>query len=201
MIITIGREFGSGGRELGKRLADELGIPCYDKEIITEVANIQGISDDHVEHITQSDIRRVYTGTIGRTLATPIYYTDSAIQVFASQHKVIRRLAEQGDCVVVGRCADYILQDMKPLNIFVYADKASKIARCRSRSTVEESDRELARQMQRIDRNRASNYKLLTGHAWGKKDGYHLCINTSGVEIKQLVPALREYVKAWFERE
>ncbi len=87
-IITIGREFGSGGRELGKRLADLLGIPCYDKEIISEVAKIHDISPEQVEHITTSDIRRVYPTTIGGRFGTPIYYNHSAIRVLGAQQRL-----------------------------------------------------------------------------------------------------------------
>ncbi len=197
-IITIGREFGSGGRELGKRLADALGVPCYDKEIINEVAKLQDISPEHVEHITTADIRQVYPITIGRTLLTPIYYNNNAIQVLASQQDVIKKLAAQGDCVIVGRSADIVLADMNPLNIFVYADKASKLQRCLDRAQEGESEKEILKQMQKIDKDRASNRRMMMEGEWGKKETYHLCVNTSGMEIKALVPGLAEYAKNWF---
>ncbi len=197
-IITVGREFGSGGREFGKRLADALGIPCYDKEIISEVAKLKGISTEHVEHIAQSDISRIYAGTIGRTFSTPIYYNSMAFEVMASQQEVIKSLAEGGDCVIVGRQADIILKDMNPLNIFVYADKASKLRRCMERASEGETEKEILKQMQNVDKSRARNRRLMCDGEWGKREQYHLCINTSGIEIKALVPALAEYAKAWF---
>ncbi len=196
MIITIGREFGSGGRELGKRLADELGVPCYDKEIINEVARLQGISPEHVERIAQADIRRVYPVTIGRTFSAPIYYNDNAIRVLSTQQDVIKKLAAQGDCVIVGRSADVVLEDMKCFNIFVYASKESKLKRCLERSTEGETEKEILKQMARIDKDRAANRRLISDNDWGKKESYHLCINTSDVEIKTIVPALAAYIKS-----
>lgn len=198
-IITIGREFGSGGRELGKRLADALGIPCYDKEIITEVAKQKGITPEYVEHISQSDIRNIYTGTIGRTVYTSGYYDKTIIDVIISQQKVIKKLAMMGDCVIVGRQADDILKDLKPLNIFIYADTPSKLARCMARAEKGETEKELLKQMKKIDKRRASNRRIMCDTAWGKRENYHLCINTSNREIKDLVPSLAEYVKAWFK--
>ncbi len=198
-IITIGREFGSGGRELGKRLADALGVPCYDKEIIDEVAKFQGITPDHVEHITQTDIRRIYAGTIGRTMMSPVYYNSAAIEIMVAQQDVIKKLASQGDCVIVGRQADIILAGMKPLNLFVYADKESKLKRCLERAHEGETERSIGKQMKKIDRDRASNRRIMTESEWGKRESYHLCINTSGVEIKDIAPALAEYAKAWFK--
>lgn len=92
-IITISREFGSGGRELGKRLAEALGIPCYDKQIITEVAKLQGVSEERVQRISQAEIRQVYPRTIGRSFMMPVYHNHQAVQFLVSQHEVIRKLA------------------------------------------------------------------------------------------------------------
>ncbi len=199
MIITIGREFGSGGRELGKRLADYLGIPCYDKEIINEVAKLHNISPERVDKITQSDIMTVYPGTIGRTFASQIYFNDSAIKVMSSQYEIIKRLASEGDAVFVGRNADVVLKDFKTFDIFVYADKASKIKRCLERAQNGESEKEIGKAMKQIDKDRASNRRMVTDEDWGKKESYDLCVDTSGKEIKKLVPAIAEYIKAWYE--
>ncbi len=197
-IITIGREFGSGGRELGKRLADLLGVPCYDKEIIAEVAKMQDISPEQVEHITTSEIHRVYPTTIGGTLGAPLYCHHNAIHVLGAQQNVIRKLADQGDCVIVGRQADVILKDYKPLNIFVYADRQSKLKRCMERAASGESEREILKRMKKIDRARASNRRIISDQAWGRKEAYHICVNTSNIEIKDLASVLAEYVRAWF---
>lgn len=198
-IITIGREFGSGGRELGKRLADALGVPCYDKEVINEVANLHNISPEYVERITEADISVVYAATIGHTFTAPIFYNNSAIQVIASHQEVVKKLAMQGDCVFVGRCADVILKDFNPLNIFVYADKESKLKRCAERAAEGETEKDILKHMQRIDRDRIANRRITTDTEWGKKETYHLCINTSGIEVKQLVPCLAQYARVWFD--
>ncbi len=198
-IITIGREFGSGGREIGKRLADALGVPCYDKEIIHEVAILHGLSPEYVDNISMKDIQFVYPSTIGRTFGATAYYNNSAITALASQQEVIKKLASQGDCVFVGRGADAVLEAFNPLNIFVYADKDAKLKRCMERATDGETEKEILKQMQRIDKSRAGVRNLLTDKAWGKKETYHLCVNTTGVEIKALVPGLVEYAKSWFE--
>ncbi len=200
-IITIGREFGSGGRELGKRLADELGIPCYDKEILIEVSNQYGLSPEHIESLTQSNISRIYPTTIGRTLLSPVYYNQEAIQAIASEELVIKKLALRGDCVFVGRSADIILEEFNPFNIFVYANKESKFKRCLERSTIEQNEKELLKSMKKIDYDRASNRKFLTDSEWGNKKSYHLCINTSNIEIKDIIPMLADYTKKWFESQ
>lgn len=101
-------------------------------------------------------------------------------------------MAEKSDCVIVGRCADYILQDNKPYRIFVYADLDSKVMRCRKKAADGErlTDQELKRQIASIDRNRAAYYRDYTGLQWGDKKNYNLCINTTDIVIKEIVPAL-----------
>lgn len=200
MIITVGRQFGSGGRELGKRLADALGIPCYDKEIINEVAKLQGVTPEHVNHIGDSDIRAVYASTIGHTLTVPLYYDNSPLMILAERDSVIKRLASLGDCVIVGRNADVVLKDMHPLNLFVYADTESKLRRCMERAQEGETEKSILKQMKKIDKHRAANRRMATDSEWGQPESYHLCINTSGHEIKTLVPALAQYARQWFSK-
>lgn len=122
-IITISRQFGSGGRELGKRLADSLGIPCYDHEIIDMVAENHGFDKNHVAHISEKDIRVFYPTTIAHRLVAPHPITQQSISITVAEHELIKELANEGNCVIVGRCADIILRDMNPMNIFVYADR------------------------------------------------------------------------------
>ncbi len=198
-IITIGREFGSGGRELGKRLADALGVPCYDKEVIAEVAKLRGIDPSQIDEIAEVEIRRVYPFTVSRTLLTPIYFHDYEIDHWSAQEEVIKKLAAQGDCVIVGRFADMILEELNPLNIFVCADRESKLKRCLERANEGETEKSIKKKMKKIDRARARSYKTYSGRKWGNAKGYHLCINTTGAEIKSLVPALADYARAWFE--
>lgn len=199
-IITISREFGSGGRELGKRLADALGIPCYDHEIIDMVAEKHGFDKNHVAHISEKDIRVFYPTTIAHRLVVPHPITQQSISITLAEHELIKELANEGDCVIVGRCADIILRDMNPMNIFVYADRQSKLKRCKNRAEENEhfAEKEILRKMKQIDKERAAYRSLFTEEDWGRKESYHLCINTSDKEIKALIPAVTEYVRLWF---
>lgn len=199
-IITISREFGSGGRELGKRLADALGVPCYDHEIIDMVAEQHGFNKDYVAHVSEKDIRLFYPKTIAHRFMLHGSAMNQTVQVISAQHSLIKELAGQGDCVIVGRCADVILQDMNPMNIFVYADCQSKLQRCKSRAKENEhfSDKEMIKKMKEIDKERAAYRELFCEDEWGRKESYHLCINTSDREIKTLLPAVAEYVRLWF---
>lgn len=203
-IITISREFGSGGRELGKRLSDALNVPCYDDEIIELIAERQGLAKEYVARMSERDMRNLYPSTIGRRFTGFPFHaqaiTQQIIQITAEQHNVIRELAGKGNCVVVGRCADVILHTLNPLNLFVYASQESKLARCKSRATEDEhyTDREIVQMMRRIDKERAAYREVIADSEWGHKETYHLCINTSDKEIKKLIPGLTAYVKCWF---
>ena len=199
-IITISREFGSGGRELGKRLADSLGIPCYDHEIIDMVAENHGFDKNHVAHISEKDISVFYPTTIAHRLVAPHPITQQSISITVAEHELIKELANEGNCVIVGRCADIILRDMNPMNIFVYADRQSKLKRCENRAEENEhfTEKEILGKMKQIDKERAAYRSLFTEEDWGRKESYHLCINTSDKEIKALIPAVAEYVRLWF---
>ena len=201
-IMTISREFGSGGRELGKRLADELGIPCYDNEIIEMIAKENGFDERYVANVSEKSIEAAYPMTIGHRFAMPpVQIFDQSIRVAAAQRQIIENFAKQGDCVIVGRCADVILEEMNPLNLFVYADMASRLQRCKDRAPADEhlSDNELSRMIRQIDKQRAQHHQMYSDTKWGSREGYHLCVNTSGKEIKTLIPALAQFAKAWFE--
>ena len=202
-IITISREFGSGGRELGKRLADALGIPCYDQQIIEMIAQKKKLDEDYVAHVSEKDIRILYPSTIGKHIIAPNYMNHPSVQIVAEQKKLIEELAKQGDCVIVGRCADLILKSYQPLKIFVYADQETKISRCLDRADKKEtlSSEQLIRKMKEIDKNRTSYRAMFTDKRWGSKESYHLCINTSGKEIKKLIPGVVSYVNTWFDVE
>ena len=111
-IITINRQFGSGGRELGKRLAEMLGIAYYDSEIITEIATRSGLATEYVNNIVEKKPIVYYPITIGRSFMTqPLQRVDFQSKIFGEQHALITELAEKSDCVIIGRCADYILRD------------------------------------------------------------------------------------------
>lgn len=204
MIITISREFGSGGRELGKRLSDALSIPCYDKEIIALIAKENGFDENYVAHISEKKIQAAYPLTIGHQFTTVMnHVTEQAVKIAAEQHKIIEQFAAQGSCIIVGRCADVILEAYSPFNIFVYASKEAKLLRCKEYAPADEklTNTEFERKMREIDKNRVAYRKFLTDTKWGEKENYHLCINTTGMEIKQIVPHIAAYIGEWFKKE
>lgn len=200
MIITIGREFGSGGREVGKRLADELGIAYYDKEIITEIAKSSKLNEKYVENVIDNGLPGGFYFTFGQTLASATAITQSAmISVLTEQRKVICKLAET-DCVIVGRSADVILEDKKPFRLFVYADEEHKLARCRQRAKDGENytDKQLLKKMRKIDNGRRKFHSVLSSIKWGDKRGYDLMLNTGTADIKKLVPLVAGYIKNYY---
>jgi cytidylate kinase len=117
------------------------------------------------------------------------------------QSEVLHEIAEKGDCVIVGRAADAILDEYHPFKIFIFADMDSKVKRCQERAEEGEnmSDKEMIRHIKKVDKSRASNHDLFAPYKWGSREGFDLCINTSNVEIKTIVPAIGEYANAWFE--
>lgn len=201
-IITISREFGSGGREIGKRIADLLGYSYYDREIIAAIAQKHDFDENYVERVLEGGIPFTMPITYGRTFS----YTDAtgqqAIQLLSSQCKLLREFAEKGNCVIVGRSANIILEEFKPLNIFVYADMESKIKRCRNRAPEGENLKynELKRKIKQIDAGRARHQRFLTDKKWGDKEGYHLCINTSDTNIKAISPVIADFARGYFEK-
>ena len=191
-IITIGREFGSGGRELGRRLSEELGFAYYDQEIISEIAQRTEMSEQYVQSIVEHQPLFSFPIHIGRSFypaPTPVF--DQSMSVYQEQARIITEMAQKSDCVIVGRCGDYILKEYEP-RMFVYADMESKMKRCRQKASEEEkmSDKELKQHILGIDKKRAKYYEFYTGHKWGDKLNFDLCINTSRTVIKEIVPAV-----------
>lgn len=198
-IITISRQFSSGGRELAKRMADILGFDYYDKEIISEIAKNTSLDENFVE----SSLSKGYK-------AVPLHFARSFSFTFAStgksqllveEKKVIDAIAKNGrDFIIVGRNADLLLKEHSPLNIFVCADLESKIQRCIDKALIGETPtrKEIEKHIKRIDRERASTRALLTEAKWGECSNYHLTINTSGWEIKELTPIISTLASLYF---
>ncbi len=200
-IITVSREFSSGGREVGKRLADALGFEYYDREILEQVAKESQLDESYVENMLSGNFAVSLPVTFGRTFIYTDVIQQNMTNLLVAEQKIIRSLAESDkDMVIVGRSADVILEDYKPLNLFVYADMQSKLERCRERAPEDESltDKELIRKIKQIDTGRKRQRKIITDRAWGEKENYHLCINTTGMNIKAFVPSLAEFVKSYF---
>lgn len=200
-IITISREFGSGGRELGKRMADMLGCAYYDREIIASIAKEDKLNEGYVENMLEGPLTITYPITISCTLSYPAYAQQNEINILISQQRVMKNLAARGDCVVMGQGADSILKEYQPMKLFVYADMESKIKRCQERRPKKEhlTDKEMLREIGKVDANRARRYELLTLSEWGNRENYHLCVSTAGIPIKALAPEMAKYAQFWFE--
>ena len=198
-IITISREFGSGGRELGKRLADELGYGYYDREIEASIAARMDLDADYVVQALEKKLLLDIPLHFGRTLANS-YGMKQQVDILVEKQKVLKEIAKAGPCVIVGRAADLILEEYQPFKVFVYADMEYKIKRCQSYGEVGEnlSRREMEKEIRKVDSGRAQYRRLFFDSAWDNKSQYHLCINTTGMEIKQMVPALAAYSLCWF---
>lgn len=200
-IITVSREFGSGGREVGKRLADELGYAYYDREILEEIAKETNMSEWYVENVLEKGVPRSTVLHFGRSFSYYSPVTQQAINLLVAERNVIKVLAAKGDCVIVGRGANTVLTEEHSFNIFVYADMESKVARCRARAPQDEklTEKELEKKIKQVDAARAKSLEMVSDFKWGDKRGYHLCVNTSGMSIKHMIPALAAYAKQWLE--
>ena len=195
-IITIGREFGSGGREFGRKLAELLQFPYYDREIISEIAKRTSLSEKYIQNIAEHKPVIPFPIHTGRTFWAVV--PDYGQSVQSEQHNIIREAASKSDCVIVGRGADYILRELSPFKIFVYSCIESKIKRCRENQSRdyeqgngELSDKELAKKIEQINKTRADYYEFYTGQKWGDKANYDLCINTSSIEPEKLAEAVK----------
>lgn len=202
-IITISREFGSGGREIGKRLADILGYDYYDKEIITSIARNKEMDENYVQQTLENQGWRNIALNF-RSSFTGMEMNSIQIELLVEQKHVIEQIAAMGkDCIIVGRNADMLLDEYKPFKIFICAHMESKIDRCLERASENEklSSREMERKIRRIDKNRAQTCAIITGSKWGRRDNYHITVNTSGWDIKGLTPAIADFSEKWFDRK
>lgn len=196
-IITISREFGSGGRELGRRLAEALSIAYYDQEIVTELIERTGFAKEYVKQAEERiplpllPITTAHTFGIGSNIAI-----EQQLSIYNHESDIIKEMAEKSDCVIVGRCADYVLRDMDPFRIFVYADIDSKMKRCRERGddAKDMSEKELKQKISSVDKKRSRYYQFYTDNNWGDRINYDLCINTSSKDIKILAKKLADFI-------
>ena len=175
-IITISREFGSGGRFIGEEVAKKLGVAYYDKNIIDEIAEQSGLSPDYIQESAELSPKKglFAYAFIGRDI------TGKSVEdmVYEAQRKVILDLAQKEPCVIVGRNADYILKDREDvLNVFIHGDMPEKIQRIVRLYNVEE--KEAVKIMADTDKRRMTNYNFYTDQKWGKAGNYTLCLNSS----------------------
>lgn len=162
-IVTISREFGSGGREVGKRLADELGVRYYDREIITEIAKKTGMSEEYIQNISEKGIYP-YPFQFAKSFATYSEVQSNQTEILVTQTKILKEIAEKENCIIVGRGANAILKDYNTMNIFVYADMESKINRCHKKAKENEriTDKEMEKKIIAIDKARKNYHKIIS---------------------------------------
>lgn len=195
-IITISREFGSGGRSIGKAIANELQIPYYDKELIKQVAEKTGFDPKYIEEKGEYAPGKTFLSYLpafaGRSDAMGGMNVSDFLWVM--QQQVILELAEKGPCVIVGRCADYILKDRSDcLHVFIHADEEFRAERIvRLYGQTEKSPKE---RLKDKDTRRSVNYKHFTGREWGKCQNYHLSLDSSVLGIDKCVEMIMGIVK------
>ena len=201
LVITIGRQYGSGGNEIGRKLAEELGIDFYDKNILRMNSDESGIKESYF-HLAdeKAGSRLLYRIVSGMTpeMREPSFGSDliSADNLFRFQSEVIRKLAEEQSCVIVGRCADYVLEDaddIELVRVFIYADMDARIRRVREKELYAPED--VRKNVKRIDKERRNYYRYYTGRGWADPENYDLLINTSTTGIKGSVRMIEEYIK------
>ena len=204
-IITISRQFGSGGRELGRRLAEWLNWDYYDREIIDRLADEQRLDPDFVKKVLANhgwhNMQLTYHNSFSHVLCDPGMRTRLRIR----EREILQEIAALGsDCIIIGRDADVILEEYHPFRVCACADMDARLRRCmaheHSRPEPEQlSERQVLRNIHRIDRNRKHTREILTGRLHGTAGVFDLTVNTTNRDIKSLAEALGAYALRWFE--
>lgn len=198
-IITIGRQFGSGGGEIGKKTAELLGIPCYDKEIIIKSSEDSGISREALEkadeRTTNSFLYSLamssYSGQLSAMGAGDVLMSD---RMYLVQSETIRKLADQGSCVMIGRCADDVLSSYENLvKIFIYAPFESRYKRIAATHEISEPNAKTL--TKKTDKKRASYYNFYTSKTWGYSDNYHLSIDSTLLGTEKTAQFLKSFIE------
>ena len=191
-IITISREFGSGGRFIGEEVAKKLGIAYYDKNVINEIAEKSGLSPEYIqENAELSPKKGLFAYAFSCRDITGKSVED---MVYEAQRNIILELAEKEPCVIIGRNADYILKDRDDvLNVFIHGDMPEKIQRITGLYNVEE--KEAVKMMADTDKRRRTNYNFYTDQSWGKASNYTLCLNSSQLGYDRCEMIIMECVK------
>lgn len=185
-IVTISREFGSGGRTIGKMVAQELGIPCYDAEIIQAIAQESGFSEGYIREAGE------YTpgGVFANVFSNRVYGPTNEDYLWTIQYQIITELARKGSCVIVGRCADYILRDTADcLKVFVHAD-----LNLRAKRIVEvygERDASPEQRLKDKDKRRAAYHRFYTDKKWGQSQNYHVTLDSGVLGLERCAEIIR----------
>lgn len=198
-VLTFARQFGSGGHEVAKTTAEILGIPFYDKELIAIAAKESGLSEHLFDGLDEKPTNSfLYSLVMGVQSGASTYcrYGDvtGSDNIFRIQAQVIRQIADKGPCVIVGRCADYILREYANLvSVFVHADMEQRTARIMKRYNLKEKNAE--DYINKTDKRRNSFYNFYTNRIWGSVENYNLAIDTAQVGIKNAAEIIADYVK------
>lgn len=197
-VITISRQCGSGGRYIGERLAEELGISCYDEKLMDMVAKESGFALDFIEEKGER-----ITGSLLFNIASSLTYASNVFsgngmslqdEIYFMQNRIIKELAEKEPCVIVGRCADYILREREDcLNVFIHADEASKLERAVKNYGMPEKDAAMI--LKKKDKARYNHYKYYTDEEWGMASNYDLCLNSGLFGIDGCVEIIRQVLE------
>jgi len=199
-IITISRQYASGGRIIGEKLAQALNIPFYDNEIITRAAKESGFAEEAFRAVesraTNSFLYSIAMGMGAFGGNHENGYTNLSLddRIYLAQTDVIRKVAAEGPCVIVGRCADYILKEMENVvNIFVCADMQFRAER--AVNVYQMSPNKIEDSIRKIDKRRANYYNYHSCEQWGRAQNYHLCINSGAIGIENSVECIKAYVE------
>ena len=191
MIISIGRQHGSGGREIARLLARELGIKCYDKEIVDEAAKHSDFSRDLINAYDEKRMSAFMLHAGGYGLNENFRLN---MQVVSAQFDAIREIASKGDCIFVGRCADYILSDRSDLvSVFILGDMDERLKCLERRQGLDVAT--ARKKIKEVDKDRSSFYKYYSDQVWGDAQNYDLCINSSRLGVEGTVKVIMDYIK------
>ena len=197
-IITIGRQYGSAGRQIGRVLAEELGIKCYDKELLERAAKESGLCEElfenHDEKPTSSFLYSLVMDTysVGSYNSSPFLDMPLNHKVFLAQFETIKKIADRESCVIVGRCADYALTDYPDcINIFIHSDMENRVKAVSKRLNITENKAKDL--IQKKDKQRASYYNYYTSKKWGDSRSYHLTLDSSALGIDKCVEMILQY--------
>ena len=200
--VTITREFGSGGRTIGKMLAERLGVEYYDKDLIKLASEESGIHEDlftRADESKRTPLFKRYAGSFGEKLISPEsgeFTSDD--NLFDFQAKIIKQLSDRETCVIVGRCADHVLQDRENvLRVFTHAPMPFCIQKVVELYGV--SEKEAERQIERINRARATYYRYYTGKEWDNARNYDLCLNTEELGFERCVDIIEHYINVLYK--
>ena len=194
-IITIGRELGSGGRTIGKSVASKLGIPYYDREIIDKTAEESGLAIDFIESNEQKITGGLlYKFGMGMSYGYGNRILPLSNQIYNAQIKVIKEIADKGPCVIVGRCADYILKENENImRVFIYSDIKHRIERAVRFYGLNEQTAK--KEIQKSDKERARHYNLFTDNTWGSRENYDLMLDSGYLGLDKCVDLICNIIK------